>query len=415
MPTNHQVSDLLQVMEISRNLAINQDLQSLLKQIENAAINIINCERATVFVYDNKKHELFSYVHHRKDSLRISANQGIVGACFKTGVICNIKDAYSDPRFNRKIDQITGFKTRSILAYPMYGLNQSILGVLEVLNKTSGIFDAWDETLIKTLAAQSGVVIHRQFLTEQALEKQRIQRDLDLARQIQINLLPKKAPEINGFDIAGWSLPAEETGGDFYNFQNLSNGKLLLSIADVAGHGIGSALLAAETTAIIRSVFSLETEILSGLNHVNRLLSENIPDNYFVTAFIGALDVKQAIFEFVSAGHGPILLIRNKENAAQSLPIEGLPLGVISDKNYKQLESIQLFSGDMLLVVTDGFYEWENIHGNDFGIDRVTNLALNNRHLSAKALIESLYSELLIHAKETQQPDDLTALVIKKH
>ena len=412
--SNHQISDLLQVMEISRNLAVTQDLQSLLKQIENAALNVINCEQATVFVYDQKTNELYSYVNHRKDSIRIPADQGIAGSCFKTGVICNIQDAYSDRRFNRKIDRLTGFKTRTILAYPMHGFNQSILGVVEVLNKASGTFDSWDETLIKTLAAQCGVVIHRQFLTEQALEKQRIQRDLDLARQIQISLLPKTAPNILGYDIAGWSLAAEETGGDFFDFQHLSNGELLLSIADVAGHGIGSALLAAESSALLRSVFSLEPKILRGLTHVNRLLSENIPDDYFVTAFVGSLNHIKDTLDFVSAGHGPVLLFRNQNNHTEQLPIEGLPLGVLPDNTYSQLESIRFNPGDILIAFTDGFYEWENLQGVSFGTNRIADTVLENRNLPAKAIIEKLYAELLNHTHHTKQPDDLTAIVIKK-
>lgn len=412
--SNHHISDLFKVLEITRNLAITSDLQTLLKHIEEAAIDIFHCQRATVFVYDENTKELFSFVKQRNESLRIAADRGIIGSCFKTGRVCKVEDAYSDERFNQKIDQLTGFKTRNILACPMYGNHQNPLGVLEVLNKVSGSFDHWDETLIRTLAAQCGVAIHRKFLTDQALEKQRIQSDLALARQIQIGLLPKAPPDIQGFDIFGWSQAAEETGGDFFDFQHLKNGQLLLSIADVAGHGIGSAILAAECSALQRSIFSLEPEISNGLTHINKLLCENIPDNYFITAFVCSLNVTKYTLDFISAGHGPVLLFRCQKNQTEELPIHGLPLGVLSDTVYNQLESVRLDSGDILMAFTDGFYEWENLQGICFGIDRIAHAVIENKDLAAKAIIGHVYNELLNYTQHTKQSDDLTAIVIKK-
>ena len=149
-----QISDLLQVLEMSRKLATSRDLQSLLTQIENAAVKVLDSERATVFVHDLQTGDLYSYVSARKEKIRFPANQGIAGACFNSGKLLNIPDAYQDPRFDSAVDKSTGFTTRNILATPLLDDNQKPLGVLEVLNKSTGAFDGWDATLLETFAAQ---------------------------------------------------------------------------------------------------------------------------------------------------------------------------------------------------------------------------------------------------------------------
>ncbi len=409
-----QLADLFKILEITRNLAINNDLQSLLKQIEDAVVEIFQCERATVFVYDKKTDELFSFVNQRQECVRMAATQGIAGFCFQNGTVCRVEDAYSDKRFNKIIDQKTGFRTANILACPLFGDQQQCLGVLEVINKASGTFDQWDKILIKTFAAQCGMAIHRQFLIEQAIEKQRVKRDLDLARKIQIGLLPKSPPEVPGFDIFGWSQAAEETGGDFFDFHYSKNGQLFASIADVAGHGIGSAILAAECSALQRSSFTFEPDIGNSLTHINKLLCENIPDNYFITAFICSLNPNTSVLDFISAGHGPILLFRFVKKQVEYLPVHGLPLGVIAETLYNQKESVHLDSGDILFACTDGFHEWENKLGYHFGIENIVKSLINNKHLGAQDIISSVYNALLEHCQQTHQPDDITAIVIKK-
>ena len=408
-----QISDLLQVLEISRKLATTQDLQTLLTQIEEAAVKVLDCERATVFVHDLQTGDLYSYVSARKEKIRFSADQGIAGACFNSGKPLNISDAYQDSRFDSAVDKSTGFKTRNILASPMLGDNQKPLGVLEVLNKLTGAFDEWDATLLETFAAQCGVAIHRQFLMEEFAKRQRMHRDLAIARQIQRSLLPKSSPIIAGFDIAGWSQAAEEAGGDFFDFQQLGNDELMLVIADVAGHGIGPALLAAECCALLRAVFSLQSDIQQGLNYVNQLLSRHIPEDRFITAFVGILNPVTGVLNYISAGQGPVIVLRSQDQVVKELPVQGMPLGIMGDYQYDSCGSIQFDSGDILIALTDGFFEWENAEGQSFGSERVCSAALKSMEFSASNIIESIYTELLCFARETKQEDDLTAIVVK--
>jgi phosphoserine phosphatase len=213
---NTQVGDLLTVLEVSRHLAVTAELRPLLEIIEQSALKVLGCERASVFLHDNQTDELFSLVATGGQSVRFPAGRGIAGEVFRKGACINVPDAYADARFNPDVDRRTGFRTRSILTAPLLGLDNTPLGVLQVLNKRAGPFDAWDEVLVKTFSAQAGVALQRQFLLDEFAKKQRFERDLALARQIQQGLLPRRPPEVAGFDIAGWNQPADETGGDYY-------------------------------------------------------------------------------------------------------------------------------------------------------------------------------------------------------
>lgn len=407
--------DLLRVLEISRRLAFTTDLQSLLKEIESAVLTVLDCERATVLVYDKARDELFSCVSSRSENVRLPINRGIAGACFKGNILLNIPDAYQDERFNQAIDHQTGFKTRNMLACPLSVSGQDTLGVLEVLNKYDGRFDTHDETLLQTFAAQSAIALHRQFLMEEFGEHKRLQSELAIAKKIQKGLFPSAPPTVTGYDIAGWNQPAEETGGDFFDFQKQDGENILFVIADVAGHGIGPALLAAECSALQRAVFSLESDLQIGLTHINRLLCAHFPSDRFVTAFIGLLSPSDDRLAFISAGHGPVLVYRARTGKIKELPVNGLPLGVLSDTSYESLKTIRLESGDSLIALTDGFIEWEDGNEVSFGLERVTRVIRNNANIPAADLIDNLYRTLLAHVRNAKQNDDLTAIVIKKN
>jgi phosphoserine phosphatase RsbU/P len=409
-----QIGDLLQVLEISRNLALNQDLQGLIKQIEQAAVTVLNCERATVFVYEKNTDELYSLVFDRIEKLCVPAGSGIAGSCFNSGRLVNVADAYEDPRFNTSIDQLTGFKTRNILAAPLLGDKRDVLGVLEVLNKTDGVFGEWDEFLLEALSAQCGVAIHRHALMEEFAERKRLQQELAIAKEIQRSLLPASAPIIAGYDVAGWSQSAEETGGDFFDFHVLDDGHLILILADVSGHGMGPALLAAECWALQRAIFSWAADYRSSLTLINQLICRHIPSDRFITAFTGCLSAKRNTLSFLSAGHGPVFILRVAESRIETLPVTGLPLGIMADSRYEQWQTIPFNSGDILIAFTDGFFEWEDQSGNCFGTDRICENVFRHAELSAAAIIESVHRDLLSFVAGTRQQDDLTAVVIKK-
>jgi len=348
------------------------------------------------------------------EQFRVPASRGIVGEVVRTNTVINVPDAYKDARFNPDIDRKTGFKTRNMLTFPLVGYDNSVVGVLQVLNKRGGPFDAWDEELVHTFGAQAGLAVQRQLLLEQFAEKQRMQRDMDIAREIQQALLPSEAPTAAGFDIAGWSKPADETGGDCYDFFPLPSGHLAVTIADATGHGIGPALVIAECRALLRSAVSMTDELPRVATLVNRLLCDDLPDNRFVTAFFGVLVPELAEMKFVAAGHGPILAFRAASGELEQLQATSLPFGIMDDAPFDETATMSFAPGDMLLMLTDGFFEWANNDREQYGIARAGELVRQHRDRPAAEIIATIYKSVLDFSGGTPQADDLTAVIVKK-
>jgi phosphoserine phosphatase len=408
------IADLRAVLEVTRELASTSDLSALLRTVEKAALSVLECERATVFLYDRDRHELYSRLATGVDAIRFSADRGIAGQVVRTGEVIDVPDAYADPRFNPEIDRQTGFRTRNMITFPLLGFDNTVVGVLQVLNKSRGDFDPWDSELVRTFGAQVGVALQRQLLLEHFAEKKRLERDLNIARDIQQGLLPDADPCVPGYDIAGWNKPADATGGDCYDYLALPDGCLALTIADATGHGIGPALMIAECRALFRASMSLTHDLTAVVGRVNNLLCEDLPDDRFVTAFFGLLDPAAHVLSWISAGHGPLIKYLRAEDRIVELKANGMPLGIVSDVPFSEVDRFEMRPGDMMAVVTDGFFEWARPDKELFGLERTYHILRASRDRPAGEIIRTLHEAVLEFARGTPQADDLTAVVIKR-
>ena len=417
---DRRVADLEKILDVTRALGVTVDLDPLLSQIAAAATDVLDCERATVFLCDHAKGELFSRIATGMEGapieeIRFGMDKGIAGEVATTGKGVNIPDPYADPRFNPDFDRKSGFVTKSLLTLPLGGHNGKIVGVLQVLNKRGGPFGDRDERLLSTLGAQAGVAIERQGLLEQYAVKQRIERDLNIARNIQQGLLPKAPPDLPGFEIAGWNRSADETGGDCYDWLGLPGGHLAISIGDATGHGIGPALVAAEARALLRGTLMQSRDLARVVPQINDLLGEDLREGTFVTAFIGLLDPVKSSVEYVSAGHGPLLVYTAADDAFTEIPTHGLPLGLMPEVEFDPPTHVPLAPGDMLLLFTDGFFEWSRPDGEQFGTDRLTDVVRRHRDLPVADLIALVYAAVVEFSEGTKQSDDCTAVIVKRH
>lgn len=415
-PVDRRVADLLAVLDVTRRLGSEAELQPLLEAIERAALAVLDCERASVFLHDPAAGELVSRVATGGVAVRFPADRGVAGAAFRHGVTVNVPDAYADPRFNPEIDRLTGFLTRNLLSCPLRGWDDSVVGVLQALNRRDRPFDAWDETLASALAAQAGVAVQRQVLLE-GLEAKRIyERELGIARRVQQGLLPRTAPEVPGYDVAGWNRPADATGGDVYDFKRLPDGRLALLVADASGHGLGPALVIAQFRALVRAALARDGEPDRVAAAVNALLCDDLPDDRFVTAFFGLLDPASHRLRLASAAHAPILLYRPGPDEVVDLARDcaGLPAGVDADAVYGPPAQVELEPGDLLVVLTDGFIEWSARDHTLFGFERLAGVVRRHHALPAADLIDQLQRAVLAFADGTPQADDLTAVVVKR-
>ncbi len=406
--------DLQQVLEVTRAMAATTDLDELLALLVDKSLSLLQAERASVFLYDRQNDELVSRIATGVDEIRVPANQGISGATIQSGRTLLIPDAYQDPRFNRNVDLSTGFRTRNLISTPLRGHEGDLVGVLQVVNRVGGEFDERDVALAETFAAQAGVALQRANLLAHYQQKLVMERAMALAREIQQDLLPKKVPEPAGFDLAGFTRPAAQTGGDIYDFFPLPDGRCMVVVADATGHGIGPALVVSETRAMLRAVARKENALPELLEGVNALLTEDLNASRFVTCFVGILDPADGSISCISAGHGPIIHFRCEGNHAEEVPATGIPLGIMADATYTKVNRFVLAPGDGLLVTTDGFTEACNRKGDMFGTQRVLQLCRKLPRSTSMEWIQALREEVEAFSEGTAQKDDLTAVAIRQ-
>ncbi len=408
-----QLADLNTLIDVSRQLGAETELDPLLKSIEQAALKVLDCARATVFLYDRAAKELYSQVATGVERISFPADRGIAGEAAQTRKTINVSDAYADSRFNPAVDKATGFTTRNLLSIALEGSDNQLMGVLQVLNKTAGSFTTEDERLAGTLSALAGVAIQRQLLLEEYAEKQRIERDLDLAREIQRGYLPDTDPDVDGFDIAGWNRPALETGGDAYDYMDV-DGQVGLFIADATGHGVGPALMVAECRAYLRSVAATTSDVVRIISTTNRLLADDLSEGRFVTVCLGVLNRDTAELTYLSAGQGPMVQYIAAEDRFVEISADTVPMGILDELPPLQPKIIGLAPGDLFVMLTDGFMEWARPDREQFGYDRVCEVLRLNQDKPSSDIIRILYDQVVTFACGVAQNDDLTAIVIRR-
>jgi len=321
-----------------------------------------------------------------------------------------IDDFPNDDRFHTVKDQ--SFPIRSLLSVPLTSKGRMI-GLIAVFNKkTVEGYTSDDQRLLSIIATQSAQVIENARLYEQEQELRNIQHEMQLARDIQINLLPREQPQLSGYDIAGMSFPAKEVGGDYFDFIPIDDQKLAVCLGDVSGKGIAAAMLMANLQAIIRGQTLLNLSPKECLRHSNKLLYRSTDRQKFATLFYGILDDQQHELCFANAGHNrPILFKTGKLPAA--IETSGIALSFLENVSYG--ETIVSFNpGDVLLIYSDGITEAMNKNYEEFGEEKLTELVHQNIELSAKALIEKVIQAVKVHAADQSQFDDMTISIIKR-
>lgn len=412
MTPEREIEKLRRILDVARSMAVTNDLDALLGLIVEASCSVLDCDRATIFLYDAGTNELYSRVAKGAEEIRFPATAGIAGEAAQSRACVNVPDAYADARFNREVDRKTGYGTRNLLTLPLENLDGNLIGVLQALNKHGGPFDASDEDLARALAAQAGVALDRGRLLEEFASKQRMAHDLEIARNIQQALFPRENPAVGGYEIAGWNQSADETGGDCYDFLVLPDGRLAIFLADATGHGIGSALVIAQARSLLRAMLSVTQDLRQIAEGVNNLLVEDLSEDRFVTAFIGILNPVTHEIEYISGGQGPLLMITREE--VDNRTANSLPFAIMPGIDYESTEKFSFAPGSMLALLTDGFYETSNSDREHFGETRVAQLLQAKLRSPLPDAITSLHSAIVDYAEGQAQADDLTAVLVRR-
>jgi sigma-B regulation protein RsbU (phosphoserine phosphatase) len=300
----------------------------------------------------------------------------------------------------------------SLLATPIW-MQAQIIGILMVTNKKNGqSFLSGDLRLLSIIASQSGQLIKNAQLQVDVLEKKRLEHELDLARTLQMALLPKADPEIPGIAIASYFEPAETVSGDYYDYLYQDGQKLGIVIADVSGHGPSAALVMTLLKGVTHAIAGEFHSAHHTLQKINSVISRVIPDDVFITMQLFVFDMKNKILQFSNAGHNPALCYESISNSCKILELPGCALNLMEVDNYT-VNEIRLNAHDLFLLYTDGIVEACNSKQEMFGINRLKESLVNGISLSVADIITQIKNQLASYCADEVQTDDRAMIAIK--
>jgi len=291
------------------------------------------------------------------------------------------------------------------------------LGVLAVADKESRDgsvldFTPADARLLSLFANQAAAAIETARLHRAAIEKERIERELELAAAIQREILPRSLPEVAGVELAAASLPTRQVGGDYYDLFPLSRGRLGFLVADVSGKGIPAALLVSTVHAAVHLQIDEAKTVVELVERIDRHLRRYAATRKFLTLFFGLIEPSEGRLTYVSAGHNPALLIRGA-GRIETLGSTGVPVGMFPDAAWKEV-TVALSAGDLLCVFTDGLTEAVNTREEEFGLDRLSAVVAAGLRKPLPEVADRVFADVADFAREMPQYDDQTLLLVRR-
>lgn len=315
-------------------------------------------------------------------------------------------------KINLKNDVRT-FKFNSLTVAPLR-VHDEINGYLFVARKSDLAFTDDDCKAIGAYADYAAVALENAKLIKESLEKERLEKELDVAREIQYKILPNKTPKHPCIDISALFIPAFEVGGDYYDFFELGDDKLGFVVADVSGKGISAAFVMAEVKGIFESLSKLVTSPSELLKRVNDILVKSLEKKVFVTGIYGIIDRREGKLLFSRAGHTPLHLFQ--EGKIKRITPKGIGLGLDGgdcfNANIKEME-IKLNNNDIIILYSDGITESQNTKMEDFGFDRLDEIVIKNSELSPELISQAIMKEVTVFSSGSPQHDDITLLIFK--
>jgi phosphoserine phosphatase RsbU/P len=409
----HAVIELSTIVEATKRLNSTLDLAELLSIILQLTTRHTGAERGTVFLVDHEHNQIWSLIGLGLDQqeIRLPISRGIAGWVAEHGETVNLADAYADPRFESEVDLRLGFRTRSILSLPIRNKDGETIGVLQLLNKKTGPFTRADEAMLRAISDHVALALENAQLHREMLHKQRMERDLALARSIQMGLLPERPPQLEGFDIAVSHRPSLECGGDYYDFIALAPNTTLAVVADVEGKGVGSAMVMANLQATLHALLAHLHSLERLVESLNDMILTDTRGQKYMTMFVGLLDQPHRTLHYVNAGHVPPAVVRANGDV-EYLREGGMVVGLFPSQKFER-GHVRLEMGDTVVACTDGITEAMNTADEEFGSQRLVELVSRERAQPAAEIVTSVLTEVDLFSKGGTHEDDRVILVLK--
>lgn len=407
------VIELSTIVEATKRLNSTLDLAELLNIILGLTIRYSGAERGTVFLVDREKQEIWSLVGLglEQHEIRLPITKGIAGWVAQHGEMVNLADAYSDSRFESEVDLRLGYRTKSLLCLPIRNKARETIGVLQLLNKKTGPFSRADENMLQAISDHVALALENAQLHREMVHKQRMERDLALARSIQMGLLPESPPKLPGFDIAVSNRMSLEAGGDYYDFIQLAPDTMLTVVADVEGKGVGSAMVMANLQATLHALLAHLHSLERLVESLNDMMLADTRGQKYMTMFLTLLDQPHRTLHYVNAGHVPPAVVRANgtvDYLREGGMVVGMFPGVHFDRGHVKLET-----GDIFVACTDGITEAMDAQDDEFGSQRLVDLVARERALPAAEIVNSVLTEVDLFSRGGTHEDDRVILILK--
>jgi sigma-B regulation protein RsbU (phosphoserine phosphatase) len=415
------VDKLRMLLDITKTISRSLDLQEVVNLVMDTLDSLLPYDAAGIYLVkhvrspDWQPGEEDTCVFHTEavrgydiadmQELHLKMGEGLIGHVALSGKPFISPDVRKEPRYvNARA------RTRSEMVAPIIS-NDEVIGVFDLESDELNAYDDHDLEILMLLASQVAIIIEKVMLHDQLIEKQRLVTQLEVARQVQLELLPAKDPQVEGFDISAYNFPTEEVSGDYYDWVQTFEDQIGIVIADVSGKGVPAALLMAFLRASLRAASHIGYAPHISMSKVNYLLWESIERHQFVTAFYGILDATNRTLAYSNAGHNPPMLI-DVNGDAHFEERGGVPLGMFRDSRYYEYFA-PIQPGQIFVLYTDGVTEAVNATGEEYGRDRLAEAVRNARTQPAREIIDLIYRDLLNWTEGRGANDDVTFFIVK--
>lgn len=346
---------------------------------------------------------------------KIASDHGISGWVVQHQQPVLITDVQSDPRFQGELLSNPNFQSRNMICVPLNNNQGKTIGVLQAINIKEDFLNEEMLGLFQTLANQAATALENVHVKQQQLAAELVNKELEVATEIQARFFPQQTPNLEGYEVAGCSIPAKDVGGDYYDFiPNPEPGQHGFVVADVTGKGVPASLLMATMRATLRAnIQNNPNDIVQALRQVNGDIYRDSPVDKFITSIYCNLDYESHELSYVNSGHNPPYIVRAKDNRIEELDQGGVMLGIMEEIDLPKA-TLSIDKGDILMLFSDGVTEATNPSGELFSEERFEQWLLDHNQLSAEEMKDALLKTLRDYADGSPQSDDITFIIVKR-
>jgi len=415
---DRKMKEVSSLHDLSRAITGELNYNKLIKMVTEMGSDVIESSYTWLELYEENGQEfhIAHSVNLNQDEIREKDmdDNDISYRIFSERKAISINEIGKNPEFS----SIKKWKNNieSLAGAPIISANGMFVGILYAAKKISFGFNPDDLNMLEAYANQAAIAMENAILVKSSLEKERMEQQLQIAREVQLKLLPQNMPQLKNLEFNATMITAYEVGGDYYDFFNKKTSSIGLVIGDVSGKGTSAAFYMAETKGIIQSLANIYTSPKEILISTNNILYNSLERKTFISLIVATVNTKKKELVFARAGHSPVIYYQAKSKKVSMLEPAGLAVGLDDGKNFDKIlkeKTLKYNKNDVFIFYTDGLTEARNITNEEFGEDRLCDIVKKHGHLTAEELKDKILDYILEFLDGNKLQDDLTMIILR--